>query len=446
MSTKPSSMSTNEELDARLMPPPPDPVPKESKILQPEFEALGSCLKEIILKTGQIYNFYADTHRLGIQHQAPYPPRTLTGALGREIEKYDQVCDSIASSINRAITVLKRELAAEQEKKRQEEEAEAQRQKAELEKMAATAPSSPVMSAETLYPGSEADLSTPLKTPHQLPVRRQSAISFSSLQRPAFPLKLDLSSPSLRLSEDDASLFSKEPASPVTLAPKSARPVDTHEFPADFMAAFAASSVPPDMMHPPELDLSAMHLPQKQSQMLGSVGLGDSSDKPIELDLEGMDMEMTDMNELFGEHPDSAASSNPLFSPQTAEGPGQKGNDPQIAKVDDLNLNPELFGEFTTNPELAAGLLPQENASVPSPETLMAQLASSQFMGLKESTSTEGTENFNLNLDISHLTSGIFNNGHETGIGFPMDMDSFMAMDGSIEEKVSQEPSASHPQ
>jgi hypothetical protein len=31
----------------------------------------------------------------GIHKYAPYPPRTLTASLGRELEKYDQVCDAI---------------------------------------------------------------------------------------------------------------------------------------------------------------------------------------------------------------------------------------------------------------------------------------------------------------------------------------------------------------
>lgn len=45
---------TNEEIDAKLMPPPPDPLPKESKFLQPEFDALSSCLKVCHHPTGSI--------------------------------------------------------------------------------------------------------------------------------------------------------------------------------------------------------------------------------------------------------------------------------------------------------------------------------------------------------------------------------------------------------
>lgn len=38
-------------------------------------------------------------HHSGIQKYAPSPPRSLTASLGRELEKYDQLCDSIESHL-----------------------------------------------------------------------------------------------------------------------------------------------------------------------------------------------------------------------------------------------------------------------------------------------------------------------------------------------------------
>jgi hypothetical protein len=105
------------------------------KILEPEIIALQHCLKaclkkvflsslnlkalqDTVIKTGQVYSFYADTGRLcvdsltlhfvafftpfffrGIEKHAPKPPQSLTVALGRDIERYDQLCDAIEAHL-----------------------------------------------------------------------------------------------------------------------------------------------------------------------------------------------------------------------------------------------------------------------------------------------------------------------------------------------------------
>lgn len=70
------------------------------------------------MKTGQVYQFYADLHKLYVlfNHLQPHtyhvyafpskmdkvgvhPPRSLTSALGREVEKYDQLCDAMETHI-----------------------------------------------------------------------------------------------------------------------------------------------------------------------------------------------------------------------------------------------------------------------------------------------------------------------------------------------------------
>lgn len=139
--------------------------------------------------------------------------------------------------------------------------------------------------------------------------RRSSTI----LQRPAFPLKLDLSGASLRLSAEDAANFNAPDGrhSPVTLAPKSARPADfaaptgedimtAIESTANFENAIASQRVDIDLTTASDIDPS-----------LGS------ADKPIELDL---DIDMTDLfgpEEKPAEGPtDATTSVDDLFSPK----------------------------------------------------------------------------------------------------------------------------------
>lgn len=112
-------------------------------------------------------------------------------------------------------------------------------------------------------------------------VRRQSTISLSSLHRPPFPHKLDLSSTALRINPDDPLSLQSGLASPVTLAPKS-----------------SISRHPPDLLGGQHVDIDLTleddDMGMSTNQLGGGAALGSSADQPIELDL---DLEM----DLFGD-------------------------------------------------------------------------------------------------------------------------------------------------
>ena len=266
-----------------------------------------------------------------------------------------------------------------------------------------------------------------------IPGRRGSAISISSLHRPQFPLKLDLSSSSLRITEEEAAMFKKGLASPVTLAPKSAR-LGPNEFPPEFMAAFANSSVPPDVTsEPPTIDLTlpnSLHVPQEENDSTMNNGIGDSSDKPIELDL---DIEMANMTDIFGD-PDPDDSEDPnirdgLFSPVLDE------ERPQAENFENFVANPDLVSQLAA---AEPSILQSHTTSVPSPGSLLAQFSSSRMMDHKPSPSDNVpiiSENFDINaIDLSNLPTGFFSNAQDSGVSFPMDMEAFLTL-GTGEEK-----------
>ena len=153
--------------------------------------------------------------------------------------------------------------------------------------------------------------------PDQSPLagRRQSAVALSSLQRPTFPHKLDLSS--LRMNQDDLiSLSASGMTSPVTLAPRTARPsTTTSEIPPDLMAAIASSEAAA-ASRPVDIDLTLDSEPVVEPSSMNlniDSSLGGSADKPIELDL---DIDMEDMTGIFGPEPSSGGGGvENLFSP-----------------------------------------------------------------------------------------------------------------------------------
>lgn len=142
-------------------------------------------------------------------------------------------------------------------------------------------------------------------------MRRQSKISLATIHRNPFPLKLDLSSAALRLNLDEVNLsglgnlssigginpltgmgLSGLP-SPVTLAPKSARPMAQGELPAELLTAFHQD---PHV----DIDLTLDDATQAASSIMDATNaMGASADKPIELDLD-LDLDMPD---LFGDPP-----------------------------------------------------------------------------------------------------------------------------------------------
>lgn len=133
--------------------------------------------------------------------------------------------------------------------------------------------------------------------------RRPSAISISSLHRPSLPPKLDLSSSRHTATEESLRTYPSGLASPVTLAPKSARPMGTNEFQAQFMSAFS------NTVDPSVIDLTILPEDGTHHQMKPNIDptVGNSSDKPIELDLDMPDMDLS-MNDLFVANPESSSS------------------------------------------------------------------------------------------------------------------------------------------
>jgi len=226
-------------------------------------------------------------------------------------------------------------------------------------------------------------------------------------------------------------MFKKGLASPVTLAPKSAR-LGPNEFPPEFMAAFANSSVPPDVTsEPPTIDLTlpnSLHAPQEENDL--TMGVGDSSDKPIELDL---DIDMANMTDIFGD-PDAEDSEDSnirdgLFSPVLNE------ERPQAENFENFVANPDLVSQLAT---AEPSILQSHSTSAPSPGSILAQFSSSRMMDHKPSPSDNVPiipENFDINaIDLNNLPTGFFSNAQDSGVNFPMDMEAFLTL-GTGEEK-----------
>ena len=138
----------------------------------------------------------------------------------------------------------------------------------------------------------------------------------------------------MRISAEEAALFPNGLVpSPVSLAPKSARPSAAADI--DLMAAFASAAAANQSSHRVDIDLTNSPPP-----MMADIdsSLGSSADKPIELDLDNIDMEMSDMSNLFGDAPESTPrdgqTADSLFSPTTADSGGSlsAGEAPQPRK------------------------------------------------------------------------------------------------------------------
>lgn len=318
-------------------------------ILVPEIDALTAVLKNAVLKTGQIYAFHADAQRLGLRKYAPHPPRDLAASLGGELQKYDQLCDTIEIRVLHAISVLRRDLAREECRARQ----------AEVTAMAAQVPPSDLAGSITADTIMQPPAPVHGSAQGPPPLRRQSAISLSSLHRQPFPLKLDLSSS--RMSAEEAALYSKGLlASPVSLAPKSARPTGTSDI--DLIAAFASATAANASQHV-DIDLTTDDSPPAMMSRINAP-LGSSADKPIEVDLDSIEMDMPGMTDLFGDGPESSSGSGQavmdgLFTPTAVEaGPPADGAQSKDMKssngtgmgildaltVENSNHAPNLFG------------------------------------------------------------------------------------------------------
>ncbi|KAG7452161.1 uncharacterized protein BT62DRAFT_926382 [Guyanagaster necrorhizus] len=423
---------THVDKNLKAMPPPPDPVvPK--RILEQEMEGLKSCFRNTMVKMGRLYAFYADTRRLGIRKYAPYPPRSLSASLGREIENYDQLCDSMESHLVRAIAVLERDLRREEQRLKEAEEAalasQAHLEEPILSPSSNRLPMLPPDSDSTL-PSAMPSSSPPISSVMQ--GRRPSAISISSLQRPAFPLKLDLSSSSLRMSAEEAAFLSNGLHSPVTLAPKSARPLD---YPVELMAAFTSEipAAPPNRESANNtIDLTIE--PTERDVNINMDGaIGSSADKPIELDLGDMDM-----SDLFGDNSSNDAVDS-LFSPTVANpelaAEGVKEEQHFLntfAAANGSATEEEFFSSLSSKPEneQSSSLeIPSGDSAgqtAPSPGTFLASLTGSQLESGNEMATSSGSS-ISMpegQFSMESLGYGFFANDQDSGVN----LDALLAM------------------
>ncbi|KAI0762563.1 hypothetical protein C8Q74DRAFT_1337137 [Fomes fomentarius] len=433
------------------MPPPPDPV-LPLGILEAEITALSSCLQNAVVKTGQVYAFYTDVRRLGIQQYAPRPPRSLTSSLGREIVKYDQLCDAMESHLLRAITVLQRDLAREEQRLKAEEEAAAAA-------AAATRAVTPSAASATTPPGSptpstQAELPDGSSRPRMSSVsiasaRRQSTISFSSLSRPAFPHKLDLSASALRIHPEE--MIPSGMSSPVTLAPRSARA----SVPPDIVIAGLPDSAnrPVDIdLTGPDIDMAGPRSIDEIRHMGGAIdrSLGSSADKPIELDLD------IDMDNFFGDAPTGGASNAnvSMFGPDG--GQLVKPKEEQI-DVDNIlgsfgpsNSENDIFGlgdssagggalSGATAPSVA-DLQKSAVAAAPSPGTILAGLAA----GHAPAAAGVAGQGPSFDFDMSTLPDNFFSEpAAGAGMNVMMGMDDLFNIGGNPSNPDGSAPSAS---
>ncbi|OAX43648.1 hypothetical protein K503DRAFT_853208 [Rhizopogon vinicolor AM-OR11-026] len=437
------SMEPSKDASSSEMPPPPVP-PKVMAILEPEMNALMDSFKNALIRTGQIYAFHADSRRLGINKYAPHPPRSLTDSLGREVDKFDQLYDAMESRLLRAIAVLQRDLAREQHRAREAESAAiATRTRSKSTSESPTTRNVPLPPVDTDVIMGPPPLPAQTSPPpgHMNPNRRGSTISLSSLHRPPFPLKLDLSSSSLRLSAEEAALFSQSLPSPVSLAPKSARPSAQTEM--DIMAAFASSSQHVD------IDLT---VDEDAPMSPIDASLGNTADKPIELDLESIDMEMSNMADLFGDATETGSGNSGgvegIFSPITPDAISlNAAKEPQegvldmeilgaLSAVDDNNHDNHVFGTPDANAlqsEQHSSLGAQSAASAniaPSPSAVLASFAASQPDG--SSQLAGGDSNFDLStLGLSNFDPSFFHQHPDINL---MDMEALLEMGGNSDE------------
>lgn len=217
-----------------------------------------------------------------------------------------------------------------------------------------TRPPTPTIPPLTIPPDPTTSPSTSKQSSPPLPsgvtpaARRQSTISLSSLNRPQFPHKLDLSAAALRINPEE---IQSGLASPVTLAPKSGRITATNEYPPDLFAAIHSASMSNNPVPDPSNDVSNRPVdidltldadpPQTQT------GLGSSADKPIELDLD-MDIDMAD---LFSDHVEGVDGSNQnadavhdLFGPPPPPPTTTGSAEPALKKEgEDQNLSMDMI-------------------------------------------------------------------------------------------------------
>jgi len=348
--------------------------------------------------------------------------------------------------LHRAIAVLQRDLRREEERLKAEATAAAKDAAPVIADTSLLTASPPSISQKPSITSTDisADTSSAAQTSKTListPARRQSTVSLSSLQRPPFPHKLDLSSQSLRLNPDE--ILTSGLSSPVTLAPKSSH----RQMSQDLMVAALNDTA----NMPVDIDLTVgdaeMNLQQAAGAHAGAnldTGLGSSADKPIELDLD-MDMNMfnvgdngtgADVGQFFdhssnfiagnGQDPRLSSDVKPkeeediFLDAISGEHLGNSGHSGDIFASLDTSLHNQ------NNPSAGVGHSQQLNTNLvngtPSPASLLASFGAPS----SNSTAQSVQHNFDFNsLDFSSINSAIFTapslDGSELGDPFKLE-------------------------
>lgn len=288
---------------------------------------------------------------------------------------------------------------------------------------------------------------------------RRSSTILSSLHRPNFPLKLDLSAVALaggghadpNASPIDVNLdlgLTTGLPSPVTLAPKTARALPNDPSMPDIFGVGASSSLASDDMAGTRSVGDDVDLTAGESSHSGDVSqLGNSADKPIELDLEAS---YNSIN-LFGGVQENAPpiagdgaqnNSTPapgaqldmesLFSPED----DQSFPLPDSATQENVGGDAQtLLANLTSHPENSgtanelSSLIPTENAPAVSDTAAHDQASGDAFSGLGDLSHLDLSS---FGLFDQHVDSGEMPQ-HEDGQEDMDLMSQLLSLDGSAE-------------
>ncbi|KZS90313.1 hypothetical protein SISNIDRAFT_457843 [Sistotremastrum niveocremeum HHB9708] len=374
---KNQNVAVKEETKATTaMPPPRDP-----RILVPEARALEQMLKVITFRTTQLLQHKVKQRALGGPGAAASqllssPPEHSVQALGRAIQQYDQVCDAIEMKINHLIAITKRDIRREQDRlARIEAEKAPPPEAADADVTMSDAFAGPERPPiPQLPPGVHIGkgLTGPMNAAQ---ARRPSTISLSSLRGPT-RLKLDLSDTALRL---DPAQLAQPLASPVTLAPKTGRPlasIEPDSMEAELLQAMAVDtsdhvpgldSMPPlpNLPSIADADMSELQAPPEQSNPQPS-----ATDPVVDLDT-------ADMESLFGDV-SSAVEMNAPSLPLDSSGTHPDG---LLGQADDNLFSPPPVGNTPPTDgitQTGQSLLPGDDTTIPgltpSPQSLLAAM------------------------------------------------------------------------
>lgn len=250
----------------------------------------------------------------------------------------------------------------------------------------------------------------------------------------------------------------------MTLAPRSARPYGPNELPPEIMAALASASSD-TQSRPVDIDLTSPdHATAPDVEM---TGIGSSADKPIELDLDAMEIDMAAMSDLFGDADansnNSGANSNAgegLFTPvipgpdlaHRLGGDGKGGVKEENDEESFLSAlsgaaggGDDMFASLRgnagpSNQSVASGSASAQQMSAPSPGSLLASF-SHQMGGASDDASHNhnpggdaSAQAYDLDaLDLTNLGAGFFGDdtqNAETDMNMVFDMEELLNMGG----------------